>query len=270
LLEISRYRRIAHVDLYGGEVGLLEPAYWDELWRVLRVFYRERVNVVTNLSVAHPYFEREDVDLSVSWDYVARPRFEATLANLRALKRGVHVLVLASRRLLDLDAAELERFMRILDETPQVESVEIKPYSLNPHHPQPVRYRETETWIRRWIERAPGFRFELVNADLVARSLRREKRSWSDDHLYIDPSGALAVLDFDDEGRERFSRLASFDAYVDWTEREKRLIREHPTCSRCPHLGHCLSEHLQPVHADPGDSCNGLRGLLDDPPELCR
>ncbi len=80
-------------------------------------------------------------------------------------------------------------------------------------------------------------------------------------HLYLTPDADLAVLDFDDLGREFFKKLKNMQEYEIWCLDEKNKISTNVFCGKCEYLGHCLSEHLQVVRENQ-QSCNGFYNLL--------
>lgn len=261
LSEISTHRKIGHVDLYGGEVALLSTNYLDKIFEVLRFFYKEKINVITNLSRVPEWLLHDDIEISVSWDFHAREMHEKVYANMQALKKDFHILVLASDALLKLEDSALDDFVSKLNALEHLKSVEIKPYSKSTHNNEDPGHYDYEEWIKRWLKRREQFRFEFINEKKIRHSLKRIYSSWSDNHLYITPKGQMAVLDFDDLGREYFLDVKHFSDYESWIQREKEKILGCDICSSCSYLGHCLSEHLRPV--SPSDiSCNGFRNLL--------
>jgi sulfatase maturation enzyme AslB (radical SAM superfamily) len=56
---LSEVPHINHVDLYGGEVGLLKPDYFYAMKDIIRKYYDDEININTNLS-AFPDFFRDD------------------------------------------------------------------------------------------------------------------------------------------------------------------------------------------------------------------
>ncbi len=262
LEEISLHRKIEHIDLYGGEIATLESNYLDSLLDTIRAFYRDKINIISNLTLVKPFLLREDVELSVSWDYFAREKFEQTYGNMLSLPKKFHVLILASDKLINMTDHEFEDFIRLLSALPNIQTVEIKPFSSNQHHPQKVSFRAFEVWVQRWLERKDQFPFEFINEKKIISSLDGEYSSWSDDHIYITPGGKFAVLEFDSLNREFFLEISSFDKYLKWIEDEKIKIQSNTFCRDCKYLGRCLSEHLQPVF-EMSASCNGFYNLLN-------
>ncbi|MBL7557230.1 MAG: radical SAM protein [Bdellovibrionaceae bacterium] len=262
LLEISMHRKISHIDLYGGEIGILPSSYLDQIKKIMRYFYQGPISVITNLKVINPFFASADVDLSVSWDYLARESHAEVYENMKKLGRPFHVLMLASRKLIDIDDSSLNVLWEKLNGLPNLQSLEIKPYSKNPHHPQEVSFIQFENWVKKWVSQVNQFPFEFINLKKIEKSLSGNVSAWSDDHVYITPSGKLAVLEFDANHNEFFMPLNSMDEYFAWTDLEKRKINSNQYCSKCEYLGSCLSEHLQEV-VTLSNSCNGFKNLLD-------
>lgn len=262
LSEVSSYRQISHIDLYGGEVALLNLSYVEEIFSVLRVFYNGKINVITNLSKVPDWFLRDDVEISVSWDYSAREMHERVFSNMANLQKDFHILILASDSLLSMSDSELDNFILKLNSLKNLKTVEIKPYSQSIHNKEQMGYVEYEEWIKSWILKGDQFLFEFINESKIHHSLKDQYSSWSDNHLYITPKGKMAVLDFDSLGQEYFLDLNHFSEYEQWIENEKeKIMKDDDLCSKCTYLGHCLSEHLKPVsQSDP--SCNGFRDLL--------
>ncbi len=271
LKEARLQRRIRHIDVYGGEVGLLPESYLGELLELALFYAVKSVNVVTNLSVLHPLFADERYTLSVSWDGPFRRDGDKVLGHILSLGRLVHILMLASPPMLKWGEEDIRKMANLFNSMSNVLTVEIKPYSSNQANQWPASYRAYEEFVAKWIDLAP-FRFELINQKSIEKALRGERNAWSDDHLYITPDGEWAVLDFDSQGREYFLSLPDWEAYLRWCEREKERVKSDPWCGDCRYLGHCLSEHLRggilPERSN-DDSCDGFKGLLDGYAQRC-
>lgn len=262
LSDISIHRQITHIDLYGGEVALLNQSYIDKLFEIIKFFYNGKINVITNLSKIPEWFLRDDVEISVSWDYTAREMHEKVFTNMEKLQKEFHILVLASDSLLNISDSELDSFILKLNSLNNLKTVEIKPYSQSTHNNEQLGFVEFEEWIKRWIQKRDLFRFEFINEVKINLSLDGKYSSWSDNHLYITPKGKMAVLDFDNLGNEYFLDLNNFSEYDEWVKNEKeKMMKDDDLCVKCTYLGHCLSEHLRPVSLS-DSSCNGFRNLL--------
>ena len=259
---ISGQRSIKHIDLYGGEIALLSPQKLSRMLETIHFFYPGRINVITNLTIMNPRLLEDDIEISVSWDYSARDQYENVYRNMQALTSDFHVLILASDKLLNLSDTELDKMIALLNALPNLKTVEIKPFSDNAFHRQDVSFLDFEKWIMKWLQKKNIFQFEFINEKRIQDSLAKKYSSWSDEHLYITPSGDFAVLDFNEKNQEYFLPLNSFSAYEEWSHREKEKVSSNMYCGKCQYLGHCLSEHLQPV-LNSGVSCNGFKNLLD-------
>jgi pyruvate-formate lyase-activating enzyme len=251
--------QVKHVDLYGGEIGLLPVDYLESLDSVLEAHGNPTMGLNTNLSRVHPYFLRSHVNLSVSFDFEARQSSDLVLQNILSLPRRISILLLASPRLMAMD---IDRMIRTLNSIANVEAVEIKPYSRNQSNQLNATFRDYEIFVQKWLVSGVPMRFEFTNRRLIEESLSGSRNAYSDDHLYITPEGRFAVLEFDHQDREYFLSLSSAEEYRRWAAREKTAVGSNEVCRSCKYQGSCLTEHYR--IASPSDtSCSGFRGLLD-------
>lgn len=259
LAHVSKYVSIEHVDLYGGEIGVLPHEYQHELYNTIRKFYNGPINIVTNLLREFPLMHMDNVELSVSYDFEYRERHETVLANLRKITQDVHVLVLASPGVINKD---VDQMIALLNTIPRVTSVEIKPYSTNQANQLSVSHQQYEQFVIKWITSSVPKRFVFTNEGEIKRTIAGVRNAFSDDHLYITPQGQFAVLDFDLNDNEFFRSLDTFEQYIDWTINEKARTFGNSFCNQCQYLGRCLTEHLRNV-TDVEQSCNGYYKLIE-------
>ena len=248
-----------HVDLYGGEIGLLSEEYLEELDTVLDLQTDASIGVITNLYKIHPYFLKDHVDLSVSFDFEARERHESVMQNIAKISKPVAVLMLASPDLLKLD---VDKMILILNAYQNVVSVEIKPYSANQANSLKVSDLDYEEFVKKWLMSSINKKFNFVNEEKIKESLNNTYNAFSDNHVYITPNGKFAVLEFDKNNKEYFMELESFSDYLNWTRIEKARVYSNSICSKCQYLGKCLTEHYREV-VSLDKSCNGFKHLLD-------
>lgn len=262
LLEIAQFRNIKHIDLYGGEIGLLSEAYLNQTKLQIKRFSSQPINIITNLSTIHPFFLEDDIDLAVSWDYNCRQNHKKVLQNIISIRKDVHILMLASPQMLNWPDSTIDEVIQIFSDTPNVTTIEIKPYSSNQANQFKHTDEDFENFIIKWLLKKDSFHFEFINEHLIKESIHLQRNSWSDDHLYITPNGKIAVLGFDKDNHEFFQELNKFSDYLSWCQDEKIKINQNQTCNNCQYHGHCLSEHLREVY--PEDiSCSGFKNLLN-------
>ena len=259
LKEVSAHSTIGHVDLYGGEIGVLDDDYLQDLKRTIRDYYSGTINVITNLSRVPAFFLDPDIQLSVSYDFAVRERHERVYSNMSTLSKPVHVLLLASRHLI---LENVEYMILMLNALKNVHTVEIKPYSNNQANAQNVSHAEYENFIKRWITSPIPKQFEFTNTRQIENCISSKYNAYSDDHVYITPSGRFAVLEFDQRDKEHFTEYDRFEDVIEWSNREKELIKSNPVCSKCQYVGHCLTEHYRWV-TDNTQSCDGHLHLLE-------
>jgi MoaA/NifB/PqqE/SkfB family radical SAM enzyme len=257
LADINSFQPIKMVDLYGGEVGLLDPGYLDEMDFLIRK-YTDDINVITNLTKLNPYFMREDITLSVSWDFNVRQKWEDTLSRMYMLNRPFSILILASPELIKHDPIDIIPWINPIA---YLESIEIKPYSRNQANDLFAGDREFEEYVKKWLT-YNGPMPHLENRSRIERSLSGEYNAFSDGHIYVQPDGTLAVLDFDSERKEYFRPMNHMIEYAVWAKMEKFKVRHNPVCGKCEYQGKCLTEHYREVREE-DDSCSGFKSLLD-------
>jgi hypothetical protein len=259
LLEVQERFGVDHVDLYGGEIGLMSEDDFALLKRTIRLVFKGPINIITNLSRVPKYFLDNDIDLSVSYDFDARQSHQSVWNNMANLPRSFNILMLAGKDLIQKDIDQMISKLNIFS---NLRSVEIKPYSTNQANADDVSFLDYENFVKRWITSSIPKKFEFVNEFLLDDVIEGFAHSFSDDHIYITPKAKYGVLEFDSDDNEYFLELDNLDQYVEWTIRESVRVNENAICSGCPYFGKCLSEHLRDVK-DLTNSCNGFRGLID-------
>jgi len=255
---LSQVHNIEHIDLYGGEIGAMKKSYFYGLKEIIRKHYSGIININTNYSMMHPGFFDNDVYLSVSYDFEAREKSELVFQNMLMSTVPIAVLILASPKVL---AKDVHQMINMLNMCSSITSVEIKPYSINQANAHNVTHKDFEDFVIKWLKLKDKMKFEFVNEERIIESMKGRYNAFSDDHIYITPSGKFGVLEFDEEDKEFFLELDSWEQYLDWTKKEKEEMVS-PICASCIYFGNCLTEHYRYVK-DLDNGCNGYKGLLD-------
>jgi MoaA/NifB/PqqE/SkfB family radical SAM enzyme len=258
LTEITSHgQQIDSIDLYGGEILMLPTSYQEEIIQACRAF-TNNIRVTTNLSGDYGVLLDYPVQVCVSYDHKARQDWKQVLQNIINFPKDLSVLMLASQKFINQDPNAVLSALNI-----RALDIEIKPYSTNQYNQQTVSHKDFEQCVKDYIQAIPKYNnLYLVNEDLIEHSLSGENNSFSDDHIYITPSGNFAVLDFDENDNEKFTELESFEDYKKWTVEEKYKMSANSYCMSCDYFGSCLSEHLREVKSLE-NSCSGYKGLLD-------
>ena len=249
---------ISHVDLYGGEIGLLPDEFLNKLIDDIKSEYNPTISIITNLSAVRDVFLRDDIELSVSYDFDAREKQHIVLTNMMMLTRPFSVLTLASEKVINTD---VNFMISTFNSLMNLKCVEIKPFSSTTHRNQKVTDLQFEEFIKEWIDSPIEKNWQFINQDKIEDCLDGNYNAFSDNHVYITPSGNFGVLDFDLLGNEYFTELKTFDEYKAWTEKEK-TAGISDICKNCKYFGGCLTEHYRYV-TDLTNGCNGYKGLLD-------
>jgi sulfatase maturation enzyme AslB (radical SAM superfamily) len=258
LAEIIAVEQIEMVDIYGGEVGLLPKEYWNNLIETLHAYSVYDINLITNLSMVNEITTDKRVYISVSYDFDAREDYERVWKNMALLEQPFSILMLASPALIKKNVDEMIDMFNSLN---NLVSVEIKPYSTNQANQLDVNFTQFEEFVKTWVINK-NRKFSLTNETLLQSVIDKQRNSFSDDHVYITPSGKYGVLEFDLNDNEFFLEYETLNEYFEWCDKEKNKVAKNKFCSNCDHFGHCLSEHLRDVKSL-DNSCNGFKHLID-------
>jgi sulfatase maturation enzyme AslB (radical SAM superfamily) len=250
---------LGHMDLYGGEVMIMPKGYIQSVKSILHNHGINEIEIITNLSALNKdIVDDEDFGISVSYDFTARERHGEVYENMLKMSRHFTVLTLATPEVIKMDVDELIMELNTLG---NMYCWEIKPYSTNQANQSSVTFSEFEEFIKRIFQSPIPKNFEFLNASILYDTIKGERNSFSDDHIYITPTGKFAVLEFDLNDNEYFLELDNFDKYLEWCIIEKNRVFNNKFCSQCEFSGKCLSEHLRKV-VSLHNSCNGFHNLI--------
>lgn len=258
ILEIKKYNNIDMVDLYGGEIGVLQESYVNNLCALLVKNGIDDINIITNLSMINGVIKNKNFYVTVSYDFDCREQHERVWNNMIYLDREFSILILASKKLIEKNIDEMISQLNLLE---NLISVEIKPYSTNQANTHDVSHKDFEEFVKKWISSPVLKKFEFVNEKNIIDSIKGTRNAFSNDHVYITPDGDFAVLEFDLNDREYFKQLPNYEEYLHWAKQEPEK-NVSDICKKCDYYGNCLTEHYRYVR-DLTHSCNGYKGLLE-------
>lgn len=258
LEEVQRFQKIEMVDLYGGEIGVLPASYMSELYALLKTHRIDDINIITNLSMINDIVLNPDVYTTVSYDFDCREQQTRVWNNMFLIPKDFSILTLAGPALIKKDVDEMILHLNMLS---NLSSVEIKPYSTNQSNCFNITHKDFEEFVKKWIDSPIKKNFIFVNEHNIQKTLNGTRNAFSNDHVYITPTGNFAVLEFDLNDREFFKELSKFEDYENWATREPTKNISN-ICKNCEYYGKCLTEHYRYVK-DLNNSCNGYKFLLD-------
>lgn len=245
--EISNTTSISHIDLYGGEISLLNDEYMIELIET-SLRYTGSVSVVTNLYIVKDWMMDDRIQLSVSFDGSAREKHEQVFNNMFTLERDYNVIGLVSER---FNIDEFISLTNILGDN--CLSVELKPYSNSRFNSNVKLFDKFDKSVMRLIEESNK---EVVNETRLKMSLSGLYSAFSDNHVYITPNNKVATLQFID-GVEYFQDyLSIYSVKKDYSE----IITKE--CKACEYHGKCITEHY--TDTDKPTSCSGHYNLMKE------
>jgi|GEM_PF-982150 len=243
---LEEIEEIKTIDIYGGEVSLIEDNYMIELIEVCKD-YTSDISIVTNGTIVKDWMKKEEIHLSISFDGEARDKNEVVFNNLMLLERNYNIIGLVSNKF------NIEEFTTLTNILPQTcLSVELKPYSVSDNN-------ENKNLNSKFINNVKYILINsnksIVNEDRLKLSLSGTYNAFSDEHIYITPNNKIGTLDFKD-GKEYFNE---YDTFKEYKKKWKETISED--CKDCIFLGKCLTEHYK--DNEEKDSCSGFFNLLE-------
>jgi sulfatase maturation enzyme AslB (radical SAM superfamily) len=258
IVETKKFYDITMADLYGGEIGLLPEEYVEELCEVLGRHGIDDINIITNLSMVNRVILNPNLYVTVSYDFDCREQHDRVWNNMLLLNKPFSILILASKNLISKDVDVMISQLNLLQ---NLTSVEIKPYSTNQANAHDVSHKEYELFVQKWLTNPVNKNFQFINEDNIKKTLDGSRNAFSNDHVYITPSGEFAVLEFDINDNEYFKSLDTIEDYIEWAENEPEL-NVSQICHDCEYYGNCLTEHYRYVKTLE-DGCNGYKFLID-------
>lgn len=256
----KRYQCNLNVEVFGGEITLLEDDYIDQLLKLCNQYSVFDVGVVTNFSkpdVVKKMIDR-GVPVAVSWNKERGKVGKQCLENLASLEsdysRRINLLVVClpstikqkPTDFLDLVESYKIKSLSILQYYPAVQSK--KHYSVNNADYQQYMIDVIEAY------KQGNYSFELANINQWKSRYDCKQSS----NIFINPYGQYAVTKYDENAMEYFHNFDSLQQYDDICMNE--MTKYINSCIMCTKFNKCLAEHLR---FDKQEVCCGLPSLTD-------
>ncbi len=245
LTEINNTNKIEHIDLYGGEISLLNDKYMIELIDICSNF-TQSISIVTNGYLIKDWMKNSQVNLSISFDGSTREHFEKVFNNMFMLERTYNVIGLVSE---NFDIQEFIKLTNILSNN--CLSVELKPYSVSKYN---VNVNLHNTFNENVIKLIKKSNKPVINEERLKLSLCGLYDATSNKHIYITPSNKLATLNFK-------NGVEYFYEYKNINDVKKNYVEYiSDDCKNCEYFGKCITEHYTDI--DTPENCSGHYNLM--------
>ena len=236
---------IKYIELYGGEITILEEDYLTKLMNICEK-YSDNVEIVTNFvkpnNWLYKLFSNKDYRLGTSWDYKFRPQGDLILKNIDSF---YHItgkkpsVIMCSPKLYDYK----EELLTYLDRD-SIEAFCLIPCMKTPHNNVIYDWKKYEDTVKFFVENKIKPRFENESKLKFNREFYR--------HIFINPNNEYVDVSYDKNGVETFQKID-----ID------NLEIEIPTkCLMCHNFNKCQNEHLEHYLEDSYD-CIGFSKLID-------
>ena len=250
LADIGKEYDIERINVYGGEISLLESSYLAALFRTCKGV--AHVSAITNYARPEITTEFPDVSWTVSVND-ERPNNDTVIQKLLVREReDISLSQVVTPSVLRKGAA------RVLAEDSLLgSSVEFLRYSPNRQNAiWPLGNTDFENFMIDVMKLDGKYPIRIQNMNDIRACIDGTYNVYADSNIFLNPHGELQQVAFDETG-EYFVSLNSVEGVREIVAREKEMFR----CD-CPYTDHCYAEHLQ--ESRKGDECCGCRRLLDE------
>lgn len=245
---------IEDIDIYGGEISLLETDYLNSLILLCKK-YSKRINLVSNLyDLKILEIAREhNITLGISYneerpDYKYIKSVISTLSEKEKENLVLNIVVLPS-----VVSANKRKFLKNLDTL----GINIFFLQYSEAYLSNSRYhltnRDFSNSIIEILEEYKNkkYSFQILNSFQL-------NNPFDFNHLYINPFGHFSWVSFKKCNLEIFLNFSTIKQCIKQYEKD---LKDFESCMSCKYYKKCLAEHLK--HHNIEDECCGLPSLID-------
>lgn len=256
LTDISSHAMIDTINIYGGEITLLDDNYLKSLF-TLCSWHTKDVACVTN----NPVAPQIDLYPWISWSSSLnkeRDNYTATLQSLFLRENKITTLTqVVTPSLLKEDPKYILERIDTLCES--VTFLRYSPSRVNPLWK--ISNKAYEDFIISMLDeyKNSSYDFVLANAQELEDCINRKYDPTIQSNIFIMPNGNFAIVAYDKNHHEYFKELGSWHDYQEEIEKEASFYEKQ--CSNCKYYGRCYAEHITKHQTD--DICCGGYKLLE-------
>jgi hypothetical protein len=236
LAQIDKEHTIVGIDLYGGELFTLPDVYLMKLLLICKK-YVDTISIVTNFTIDKQWiFDRNDIDLGVSWDYIFREKSDLVFENIKKYKKPLGIILTSP----DLYSRRYE-VVEKLNSLDGEYYVDIKPC-------MPTSFNNCKYNFKEYQEFVLFMMSNLKHKSLNYMNLKAPLHNNIRPHIFINPDCEIQKLVFDELG-EKFETTTEINFTID------------PICAKCNYRYECQTEHDSYYHD--GYDCIGMKKLIE-------
>ena len=256
--EIASTREIEEIIVAGGESTLLPLRLLQQIIYTC-MDYTDNVNFITNFSNSEMaeavYGITGNISVSINKE---RLGYEDTVQKLLSSDlENISLSIVVTPGILGMDTKNLISELEVLKRP--VLFLQYSPSIYN-NVVYPVANRDHEAFIIGFIKEylKKSRNFDLLNLQDIENCLSKNEEPWQDSVVFIDPYNRYTGLEYIGN-REYFKEFGSIIELEESSGRQKALFLSR--CRSCKYFGNCCAEHMKAW--DSGDSCCGMKGLLE-------
>lgn len=243
LYKIDSAYNIIQIDIYGGQISILNEKYLNQLFNICFNFV-DIINVTTNLTLIPSIFYDQRIKINVGWDYIYKNNNEIAIKNIYKLyqetKKDINV-IMSSKNLYK----HKEVVLQILNKLP-IYSFKYIPY---------IKTKNTQDQmdLYHYQETIKFFIMHPIKPIFYNKLLLQNGIIQQQNHVFISPLNELQIINFDNN-YEEFITLNNI-------EELKRNKKQHLQCLCCQYNNKCQSQHKYTLLKTNYD-CIGLFKLI--------
>lgn len=243
LNEIAMIYNIVQIDVYGGQISILDEEYLKQLFSMC-FKYVNRINITTNLTYIPQIFYDQNIIINVGWDYIYKKNNEIAIKNIYKLyqktKKEINV-IMSSKNLYK----HKETILQILNNLP-IYSFKYIPYIKTKQLQEQMDLYHYEQTIKYFITHP--IKPICYNKLLLQNGIKQQSN-----HVFISPLNELQIITFNN----CYEEFISLNNIRQLKSKNKQMFQ----CLCCQHNINCQSQHKNSLLKTNYD-CIGLFKLI--------
>lgn len=238
---ISQFHKIKYIDLFGGEITLLDEQYIFKLIQICE-YYTKNISLMSNFIKLPKWIYKLNYPIGTSWDYKFRQGNEIILNNIDNfyLKTNKKIpILLCSPQIYNYK----DEVLKSLDRD-SIESFSLIPCMKTKFNNIQYNWKAYEETIKYFIS-------HKIKPKFINEYKLKEKREIYK-HIFINPNNEFVDVAYDENGCEYFKKIDINNLKLEIPQK----------CLTCKYFDKCQNEHIENYLEDDYD-CIGFYKLIN-------